>query len=262
MQRGGLGAGDRRVRRIALALHPLDAHRRVGERLDRALRQRREERRALRERLRMRVDLAQLVERHVGEADQAHLDAQHFLADDGEIGVGERVVGVVHRSRRRVLDRQHRVVGGARPHFLEHRAEGRRRRGRSRRAGRGAKNRRPAMWLNAPSAPWNTTVMGRAGSLPRLARRGGPPASGRRSRRSRGTAAMTNNSSSPRPRARSARRAICRASRSTSRNGASVRDFTSATRRTASCRRASRSTRRRRSVEFLPSSSLRESRSP
>ncbi len=57
------------------------------------------------------------------EADQTHLDPQHFLADDRQIGVRERVVGVVYRPRRRVLDRQHPVVGRTRPHVLEHAAE-------------------------------------------------------------------------------------------------------------------------------------------
>ncbi len=123
MQRGGLGARNRRVRRVVLALDPLDAHRRVDERLDGHVRKRRQKRRALGNRLRVRVDLPQARQRHVLDADQAQLDAQHFLADNREIGVRQRVVRVVHRPRGRVLDRQHRVVRGARPHFLEDAAE-------------------------------------------------------------------------------------------------------------------------------------------
>ena len=57
VERRRLGARNRRVRRIVLALDALDAHRRVDERLDRDLRKRREKRRALEDRLRVRVDL-------------------------------------------------------------------------------------------------------------------------------------------------------------------------------------------------------------
>ena len=107
VQRRGFGTRDRRMRRVMLLLDALDAHRRVDERLDDGLRERGEKGRALREGLRMRVDLAQGVERDVGDADQAHFDAEDLLADDRQVGVRERVVGVVDRSRCRVLDRQH-----------------------------------------------------------------------------------------------------------------------------------------------------------
>ena len=65
----------------------------------------REERVALRERLRVRDHDAELVERDAGQREQAMLDRADDLARDVQATVGEQVVGLVDAAGRRVLDR-------------------------------------------------------------------------------------------------------------------------------------------------------------
>ena len=59
----------------------------------------------------MREHAPDAAQRHVFDGDEAVLDRVLLLADDGQLGAEQQVVGLVDPARRGVLDRQHRVVG-------------------------------------------------------------------------------------------------------------------------------------------------------
>ena len=118
--RGRFLAGDGRLRRIVELADAAGRERGVGGGRRLTGGQAAEKLAALRQRLRMRVDLAERLERDVGHADEAVPDVDDLLADDRQVEAQQQVVGLVHRSRGRVLDRQHAAVGMTIDDRLEH----------------------------------------------------------------------------------------------------------------------------------------------
>ncbi len=95
----------------------------------------REESPALRERLRMRGDARDPLERGAGEREETVAHLEDLLADDLEVRVSQEVVRLVDRARGRVLDREERVARvaafGLGERGRERRAAGEVRRGRA-----------------------------------------------------------------------------------------------------------------------------------
>ena len=116
----GLLARDRGLRGVGLVAHAARGHCGVGERLDVAVAERRQELAALRQRDRMRRDAPQPRQRHVFERQQAVLHLLHLLADDRQFERREQVEGCRDRAGDRVLDRQQRALHLAVAHRLQH----------------------------------------------------------------------------------------------------------------------------------------------
>jgi len=105
-----LSTGDGRLRRVAVAHHLGYRHRGVGVRLDVALGERGEELATLRQRLRVGGDAPHLRHGNRLQRDQTVLDAEHLLADGGDLRMKEHVVGLVDGTGSGVLHRKHGVV--------------------------------------------------------------------------------------------------------------------------------------------------------
>ena len=78
---------------------------------------------ALGQGLGMRMDAEHGVERGPGRTEQAVLDLEHFLADDGQVEAEQQVVDLVDRAGGAVLDREDRALRIAPLHRVEGLAE-------------------------------------------------------------------------------------------------------------------------------------------
>ncbi len=108
---GGFFAGDRRLRQILILLHLPHRHGRVDHRLLVAVLQLRQKPAALGQRLPLRQHASDLRQRHDVDGQQAVVDLKHLFAHNVQLRPQQQIVDFVDHTGRRVLDRQHAVVG-------------------------------------------------------------------------------------------------------------------------------------------------------